>query len=151
MLQDTEWIELLDYLLSRLDERGANSVANEIRTAVSTRIVERHEERQESDIPASYYREVGKTMTRLPTPKEAVMIALGVIQNCLVVIPSIAERASIRLQRGPDRIIWRRDDEGHLSRLNDKPLSASVMVLSSSDRQQISDLLQQLGELIKES
>jgi hypothetical protein len=151
MLQDNEWIELLDYLLSRLEERGATGVANEIRSAVSTRIVERHEERQEPNVPASYYREVGKTTTRLPTPKEAVMIAVGVIQNCVEVIPSIAEQASIRLQRSPDEIIWRRDDEGHLSRPNDKPLSASMMVLSPSDRQEISDLLQRLDELIKES
>lgn len=151
MLQNNEWIELLDYLLSRLDERGANGIANEIRSAVSTRIIERHEERQESEVPASYYREVGKTMTRLPTPKEAVMIAVGVIQNCLEVVPAIAEQTAIRLQRDPDKIIWRRDDEGHLFRPNDKPLSASIMVLPLNDKQEVSSLLQRLNELIKES
>lgn len=151
MLQDSEWIELLNHLLSRLDERGATGVANEIRSAVTARIAERHEERQGSEVPASYYREVGKTTTRLPTPKEAVMIAIEVIRNCIEVIPTIAEQASSRLQRDPDKIIWRRDDEGHLARVNDKPLSASMLVLSANDRQEISGLLRRLDELIKES
>lgn len=150
MLQDNEWIELLDYLLTRLDERGAAGIANEIRSAVSTRIVERHEAREDPETPASYYREVGKTMTRLPTPKEAVIIAVGVIRNCIEVIPSIAEQTSIRLQHDPDKIIWRRD-EGQLARLNDEPASVSTLVLSPSDRQEISDLLRRLDELIQES
>lgn len=151
MLQDNEWIELLNHLLLRLDEHGATGVASEIRSAVTTRIAERHEERQAPEVPASYYREVGKTTTRLPIPKEAVMIAIEVIRNCIEVIPSIAEQASSRLQRDPDKIIWRRDDEGHLARVNNKPLSASTLVLSPSDKQEIAGLLRRIDELIKES
>jgi hypothetical protein len=134
-----------------LAEREATGVANEIRSAVSTRIVEHHKEGLKLSVPASYYREVGKTMTRPPTPKEAVMIAIEVIRNCLKVVPSIAEQTATSLQRDPDNIIWRRDDEGHLFRFTDKPLSASIMILQPSDRQIISDLLKRLDELIKES
>src|SRR5438105_204094 len=113
MLEEKEWIELLEYLLRRLTEMRAVDIANEIRAAVSTRIIEDPDDTLEFGVPSSYYREVGTKRTRLPTPKEAVKKAVEVIQIRLDTLPSISEHTFKNLQRQSSDIVWRSEDRGY--------------------------------------
>ncbi|MBD0369638.1 MAG: hypothetical protein ICV60_02200 [Pyrinomonadaceae bacterium] len=151
MLEDNEWIELLDYLLRRLTEIGAVDIVDEIRIAVSTRVIEETDDTQESGVPLSYYREVGTKETRLPTPKEAVKKAVEVIQTRLDMLPSIGDHTVKMLKRESSDIVWRSEDRGYLFLSNIQEFSASDLIVPQNDRQVITDMLKRLIILIQES
>lgn len=151
MLDDAEWVEALDYLLRRLEAIGASDVAAEIRSAVSTRIVEQRINQVRFGVPAVLYREVGSATTRLPTPREAFTQAIEVIRIRLEMLPVIGLQTARLLQREPSEIIWRSEKQSHLFLSNPPEFTCSDLVLTSDDQQVIASSLQHLLKLIEQS
>lgn len=151
MLEDKEWIQLLEYLLEQLAEIGAVDVANEIREAISTRVIEYSEENLELAAPPSYYKEVGTRHTRLLTPKEAVEKALEVLKIRFEMLPSIAEQTAELLQRKPSEITWSTEDSSYFFLSNVKEFSESDLIMSENDRQVVNRMLGHLILRIEES
>jgi len=107
MLTNEEWLELLDYLLKRLIDLGADDVVTSIRTALSTRVEQSvPDDNQLSFLDSSNQ---PRTEMRLLSSKEAVLKAIEIIEIRLNVFHSIAERIPELLHHS-SRIVWRSED-----------------------------------------
>jgi len=149
MLEDREWLELLDYLLRRLNEIGAVDFAAEVRIAASARVVE-VENQLTLAVPASYYRDVGSRATRPPTPKEAVLQAIEALRIRLEMFPEVGQHVAKRLRHRPADIIWKSERQEGQFRSSETNFSASGIILSPQEQDTMSTLLKHLIDLIQQ-
>ena len=149
MLEDREWLELLDYLLRRLNEIGAVDFAAEVRIAASVRVVE-VENQLTLAVPVSYYRDVGSRATRPPTPKEAVLQAIEALRIRLEMFPEVEQHVAKRLGHRPADIIWTSERQEGQFRSSETNFSASDLISSPQEQDTMSTLLKHLIDLIQQ-
>src|SRR5262249_29662497 len=145
------WVELLDYILRRLVEMGATQVADDIRDAISIRIIEEPKSSGEFGVPAALYKDVGTLRTRPPTAKEVVLRAIEVLHIRLETLPDLSEHTAEALLRRPSDIVWRSDEQTYLFLSNIPEFSGSDLTMSPSNRQTVPSPLHPLIALINQS
>ena len=152
-MNDNEWIELLDHLIKRLIDLGANDFANAIKQASSSRVIEPPEQRFElrEPIPKASYREVGEYATRLPNPKEAFEQTLELLKVRLVMFPSIGEAVVKNLGVEPAHVVWKMEDQKYLTLTTMPEFSVSLFLLSDKDRIDLENLVNKISSLVHHS
>ncbi len=152
-MEDRDWIELLEYLIRRLNEIGAVDFANEVRQAASARIIEGPQKARELDLklPALYYRELGNITTRLPTPKEAFVQVIEALKVRLQMLPSVGEHLAKSLNTQPEGIIWKAESQEYEFLSTTSDFTASKLILSNDEKQSIATLLRKLDALTQQA
>jgi len=148
MLGDSEWVELLSLLLKRLSEIGADEIVAEIRLAISARVVEDNHSIVRFGVSPSLYKDVGTTITRLPTPKEAFHRAIEVLRIRLETVPAMAKRTAELLERDPADIVWREEDKGYFFASSRQSISCADLMLPVQELQAINIAFDKLIRLL---
>ena len=134
-MDETEYKELLEYLIEQLEKKQAFDVVNQIKEVAASKITEDitnnedfkklqktledtpkiYEEITNTDIKykksKSEYKDIGKTRLRNLTNKEIYSETVEILTNYLQTTPKIANRISVLFTTDAEKIGWKFDKE----------------------------------------
>lgn len=150
-MEENDWRELLAYILERLSVGGSFDIVDEAKVSASTRIIEKTALTKEikKTLPQASSREVGDIATRLPTAHESFISAFNVIKTRLEVLPEIGAHLVRNLGVSAENIIWRSEISEYSPLTTGADFSASDIIVSSLDQQEIAKALNELENLVK--
>lgn len=152
-MNDKEWTELLEHLITNLLNLGAENFANTVREASSLRITESSGGAviTRENVPKKTYREVGGHTTRFPTPKEAVLLGIEALKVRLEIFPSICDALVRNLNVEPENIVWKAETTEYAFLTDAQEFSISSLVLSDRDKAELKKLIEEISNLIHQS
>src|SRR5882724_10368380 len=98
LLSNDDWLELYQFLIKRLDEKGFEEFRREVESVVTAPVSEEATDAQEAWILKEFKGEVGQTALRPREPSEVFAAAMDVIWTRLTEFPQIATAIERKLE-----------------------------------------------------
>ena len=146
-----EWLDLYQYLLTRLEAKGFNEVRTEIEAAASAPVVEESTPEDEARISEIVRGEVGRAVIRRRSPEEVFKSAVGVLQSRLIELPAVAAGLAERLEVSPDDIEFRVDYEQRYALVESQPVPLRGLIVGGREVDLIRRDLAALGAARREA
>jgi len=144
-LSNEDWLDLYQFLLQRLDEKGLEEFRREVESVVTAPVSEEATDAQQAWILKEFKGEVGQTALRPREPSEVFAAAMDVIWTRLTEFPTIVMAIETKLQIDAAHIEFRVDYEQQYAPRRSEPINLARLRLTEQETLEISAHLTAIG------
>lgn len=144
-MDETDYKELLEFLIEQLEKKEAIDVVNQIKGVAASKVTVDEPSNENfktfedksyfnNEMPKSEYKDIGKTRLRNLTNKEIFSEAIEILTNYLQTTPKMANRISVLFKTDAENIRWRFDKEETFYKNGIDFISSTLAVTNEEDK-----------------